>query len=179
MLIKRLKILTLAAILLFSQLALAKPDGYVSFDDLTKDYGEPKVEINLNTTLMGFISNMSKHGDPEVAQLLSKLENIKVLVYNTKGNSSSALKTVEKLTKKMRKDNWHPIVSVNEDNERVRIFAKYNKDIMDGLVVMVVKGGFNKSDTKSEVVFINIVGEIDPKNLSKVTRSLNIKTMNN
>ena len=43
---------------------------------------------------------------------------------------------------------------------------------MDGLVVMVIN---NKSDKDGrEAVFINIVGEIDPAQINKVTKSLNI-----
>jgi hypothetical protein len=40
---------------------------------------------------------------------------------------------------------------------------------MDGLVVMVVE-----NDSEGEAVFINIVGEIDPEQISRVTDSLNI-----
>jgi len=150
----------------------AKLSGYVDFDDLSKAYGEPKVEINLGATMIGFVSNMSKQEDPAVAEMLSKLESVKIRVYNTKGDAGSAEKTVNNVTKRIKKDNWLPIVSVNEENEKVRIYMKQTNGIMDGLVVMTVKGGFKEGESEGEAVFINIVGEIDPKNIQKVTDSL-------
>jgi len=43
---------------------------------------------------------------------------------------------------------------------------------MDGLVVMVINSSESRNDR--EAVFINIVGEIDPAQINKVTKSLNI-----
>ena len=43
---------------------------------------------------------------------------------------------------------------------------------MDGLVVMVINN--SESSNEREAVFINIVGEIDPAQINKVTESLNI-----
>lgn len=160
--------------LLLCQTTFAQSKGYVSFDDLASSYGEPKVEINLNALMMGFVSTLAKNEDPEVSQLLSQLESIQVRVYNTQGNSKKALQSIDKVTKKIRKEKWEPIVSVNEEHERVRVFAKYTEKKMDGLVVMVVSDDEKDKGESGEVVFINIVGEIDPANIQKVTNSLNI-----
>jgi len=162
----------MASFLLFSSVfTRAESKGYVSFDDLTSSYGEPKVEINLGAAMMGFVGTMSKNEDPALAEMLSKLESVRVLVYNTRGDGSSALAAVDKVSKKIKKDKWRPIVSVNEEKEKVRVYAKYTDKIMDGLVVMVVD---SPERAQGEVVFINIVGEIDPNNVQKVTESLNI-----
>jgi hypothetical protein len=63
---------------------------------------------------------------------------------------------------------------VNDKDERVRVFMKKTDGVMDGLVVMVVGNERTGSDEVGEVVFINIVGEIDPANVNKVTDSLYI-----
>ena len=156
-------------VLIASGSVLAKSAGHIDFADLSEFYGEPKVEINLSSALIGMVSSLSKKEDPEVAELLSKLEFIKVRVYNLEsGNANKAFETVDSVTGLLRKDNWAPIVSVNEPNEKVRIFTKLTDDIVDGLVVMVV------DNNGGEAVFINIVGEIDPSQVSKVTNSLNM-----
>ncbi len=154
---------------LFSTQSLASPAGEINFADLSGSYGEAKVEINLEKGLIGMIGAFSKQEDPEVAQLLENIEMIKVRVYELKGNAKKALEVVDEVTGNIRKANWEPLVSVNEKGSRVRMFSRVSDGKMDGLVVMVVD-----EQGAGEAVFINIVGEIDPSQVSKVTKSLNI-----
>ena len=154
--------------------SFASPAGHIDFADLSQVYGEPKVEVNLNATLIGMVSSLSKKEDPEVSALLSKIEYIKVRVYNLSGDASKALETVTRVTKDIRGDNWQPIVSINEKDQQVRVFTKITDDIIDGLVVMIVDTQQEDGGDQGEAVFINVVGEIDPSQISRVTDSLNI-----
>lgn len=142
--------------------------GYVEFADLNPVYGEPKVMVNLNKTMLGFVSKLNM-SDPATTELISKLKGVRVHVYDMDGNDQPALDLIADVSSSLQAKSWLPIVSVNENGEKVRIFTKLTDDIMDGLVVMAVE-----SDGKGEAVFINIVGEIDPAQISKVTDSLNI-----
>lgn len=152
------------------------------FGKLTKTYGEPKVEINLNQNLLRLITGLAKTDDPEASAILSKIEYVQVRVYTVNGKSEVAMTELEKTSKVIRKDKWLPIVSVNEEGEKVRIFTKELDGKVKGLVVMNVsyEGDAQiKSENKhdighGEAVFIHIKGEIDPADLSKVTDSLNI-----
>jgi hypothetical protein len=145
--------------------------GYVDFANLESVYGEPKVMVDLNKTMLGFISKINL-SDPEASELISKLKAVRVQIYNMTDNDQPALDLIAKVSEDIKTKNWLPIVSVNEKDEKVRIFTKITDDIMDGLVVMVI----NNSDSREEreAVFINIVGEIDPAQINKVTESLNI-----
>mgnify|MGYP000285250421 CR=1 FL=1 len=145
--------------------------GYVNFANLDSVYGEPKVMVNLNKTMLGFISKINM-SDPEASELISKLKAVRVQIYNMTGNDQPALDLIAEVSKDIKTKNWLPIVSVNEEGEKVRIFTKITDDIMDGLMVMVIN---NKDHSEGrEAVFINIVGEIDPAQINKVTESLNI-----
>ena len=162
------KILVAATIFLSWHCYALQP-GEITFDDLSKTYGEAKVEINLNRQLIGLVSSFSRNGDPEVAEILNGLQQITVRVYKMNNSVEAAYQAVEQVAKKIRKEDWLPLVSVNNNEQKVRIFSRSTNEKMDGLVVMVVdakKGG--------EAVFINIVGEIDPAKISAVTQSLNI-----
>jgi len=145
--------------------------GYVDFANLESVYGEPKVMVNLNKTMLGFISKINL-SDPEASELISKLKAVRVQIYNMTDNDQPALDLIATVSEDIKTKDWLPIVSINEKDEKVRIFTKITDDIMDGLVVMVI----NNSDAKEEreAVFINIVGEIDPAQINKVTKSLNI-----
>ena len=145
--------------------------GYVDFASLDSVYGEPKVMVNLNKTMLGFISKINM-SDPEASKLISKLKAVRVQIYNMKGNDQPALDLIAKVSADIKTKDWLPIVSVNEKDEKVRVFTKITNDIMDGLVVMVINN--SESRDEREAVFINIVGEIDPAQINKVTESLNI-----
>ena len=150
---------------------IAKERGYVDFTNLDSVYGEPKVMVNLNKTMLGFISKINM-SDPDAAELISKLKAVRVQIYNMTSDDKPALDLIAKVSKDIQTKNWLPIVSVNEDDEKVRVFTKITDDIMDGLVVMVINN--KKEKEEREAVFINIVGEIDPAQINKVTESLNI-----
>lgn len=160
-----------AGLLLFSlgtNTSYAQSAGLVTFDDLSKEYGEAKVEINLSKQLLGLIGAFSKKENPELSELASNIDSITVRVYNITDDAQAALNLIDKTTKRLKKDSWLPIVSVNEEGEKVRIFSKSTGEVMDGMVVMVV-------DTNSkEAVFINLVGQIDPARIHDLTGALNL-----
>ena len=159
--------------LLFASSAYAKSLGQIDFDDLSSHYGEAKVEINLSASLMNMVGSFAKSEDPEIAEILSNLEFIKVRVYNLNGKVEKANTTIDSVSKKLRAEKWETLVTVNdnEENQKVRIFSKSTNDVIEGVVVMVV----SSEKGAGEAVFINIVGEIDPNKIAKITNTLDIK----
>lgn len=171
---KNIKLILTAffATLILTAPAYAIAKGQIDFADLSSHYGEPKVEINLSSGLMKMIGSFADNEDPEVGQILAGLESIKVRVYNLNGEFEKADSTIDRVSKELRGDSWETLVTVNdnEDNQKVRIFSKTTNDVIDGVVVMVV----SPEKEGGEAVFINIVGEIDPAKIAKVTETLNI-----
>ncbi|MDO3384803.1 DUF4252 domain-containing protein [Gilvimarinus sp. SDUM040013] len=159
----------LASALLVSVAAGASPAGSIDFADLSSAYGEAKVEINLPKSLINMVGTLSQQEDPEIANVLNGVDFIKVRVYQLNGEAEAALKTLDTVTSNIRKLDWQPIVSVNEEKEKVRIFSKMTENVMDGLVVMVVD-----ENGPGEAVFINIVGQIDPNKVGAIANSMNI-----
>ncbi|RBP51262.1 DUF4252 domain-containing protein [Arenicella xantha] len=160
--------------LLLSNPAYAIAQGQIDFADLSSFYGEPKVEINLSASLMKIIGSFAdEEEDPEVANILANLESIKVRVYNLNGELEKANSTIDRVSGELKTDNWETLVTVNnnEENQKVRIFSKSTLNVIDGVVVMVV----SPEKDGGEAVFINIVGEIDPDNIAKVTEKLDIE----
>ena len=150
--------------------ASASPLGKVQFTDLSAFYGAPAVEINLNQALLAMVTAFSNGQDPELSKMLNKIEEVNVRVYNLNKSPDKAVQALQSLDKTLRTNQWQPIVTVNEENEKVSILARTSQGIMDGIVVMVVP----LEQVGGEAVFINIVGEIDPAQLSKVTKALNV-----
>ena len=147
-------------------------DGQIDFADLSAYYGEPSVEVNLTASLMKMIGSFAKSEEPEVGEILAKLESIKVRVYDLNGDLDKAVGTLEQVASELKADNWDTLVTVNnnEDNQKVRVLSKSTNEVIDGVVVMVV----SPEDDAGEAVFINIVGEINPDEIAKVTETLDI-----
>ena len=159
--------------LAFAVPAYAQSKGQIDFDDLSAYYGEPKVEINLSASLMDMIGSFAKNEDPEVAEILKNLDFIKVRVYNLNGDLGKANDTIDRVGSELKAKNWETLVTVNdnEDDQKVRILSKSTDSVIDGVVVMVV----SPENDDGEAVFINIVGQINPDQIAKVTDTLDIE----
>ena len=151
--------------------------GYIDFGELSSAYGRPKVKINIGRTLLKFVSAMAKESDKdgrEAAELLQNLQGVRVEVYDLEDDAGPALKVVDDVSSALEKRKWEAVVSVeDEDEERVRIFVNIDGEKISGLVVMAVNGG-TRGHGGNEAVFINIIGELDPAKVGKVTRALDI-----
>jgi hypothetical protein len=171
---KNLKLLlTLSFIaLLLSTPSYAIAKGQIDFADLSSHYGEPKVEINLSASLIRIVGSFADSEDPEIGNILSKLESIKVRVYNLNGKLEKANSTIDRVSSELKKKKWETLVTVNnnEENQKVRVFSKSTSSVIDGVVVMVV----SPEKEGGEAVFINIVGQIDPEQIGKVANTLDI-----
>ena len=145
--------------------ALKDLPGYVSFGELSSVYGEPKVMINLGGTILKFVGAAAKD-DPEAAMIMSQLKGVRINVYSTEGNPAAALEQVNPVKGMLQSQQWEPIVQVNEDGEQAQIFLKMEGEAMQGLTVMAVN--------EEEAVFINIIGQLDPAQLSAVMDKFDI-----
>jgi len=167
-----MKILVSLVFLIISSVINAQTDdlkglaGYVDFGDLSAVYGEPKVRINIGKQLLQFVSWAAEGVEDESAELFNKLDAVRVEVYDLNDNAGPAVDAINNVAKKLQPDNWEPIVTVNDGEDHVRIYTKLGDNVMNGLVVMVVDA--------QEAVFINIIGDIDPAQLGKVTNALDI-----
>ncbi len=140
--------------------------GYVDFGDLSSSYGEPKISINIGGTLLQFVSLMSGESDPEAAELLSNLKGVRVFGYDTQDDVEVASQKFAEVRGTLRSLGWEPVVQVNDDDEQVLIYMKLNGTVMDGMTVMTVDD--------EEVMFINIIGKLDPRQLGKVMDNFDI-----
>ncbi len=140
--------------------------GYVDFGDLSSLYGEPKIIINLGGTMLNFVRMMSSAESPETADLISKLKGIRVMIYETDENTDAAKRQFAEVKSTLKSSGWEPIVQVNDDDEQVMIYMKMKGENMEGITVMVVD--------EDEAVFINVIGQLNPAELGKVMKALDV-----
>lgn len=165
----------LAALLLgFSSSIQASDDinqqpGYVDFGDLgVITANEPEVEISLGGALLRFLGAAIAEEDRELADTLGKLRSIRISVFALQPEDlPDATARAIAISKQLEADGWEPAVVITSDDAIVRMYMKTVNGLIAGMTVMVIEPG-------DDAVFINIVGEIDPAQLGRVTSKFGV-----
>ena len=140
--------------------------GYVNFGELKAVFGEPTVQISVGQSLLGLVGSLSAEEDPEAAELFNRLDGVRVSVFETEAMADGAVDLVKNVSAELSDLGWESVVTVNSNDEQVRIFMKINQDQVEGITVMAVE--------ETEAVFVNVIGSIDPKELGRVMDNFDI-----
>jgi len=140
--------------------------GFIDFGDLSSSYGEPKISINIGGTLLQFVGLMSEGSNPETAEMMSHLKGVRVFGYPIEDDPTVARERFSEVKSNLRSKGWEPVVQVNEDDEQVLIYMKMNGSSMEGMTVMTVDD--------EEVMFINIIGRLDPRQLGEIMDNFDV-----
>jgi hypothetical protein len=148
--------------------------GYVDFGQLMPSAKGEFVEVNLSTGMLKFAAKLVAHEEPEAAELIAGLKRIRVNVIGMDdSNRAGTMQTIDSVRSKLESQGWTKMVTVREknDGDNVDIHVKQrNEDTIDGLVITVV-------DHKGQAVFVNIVGNINADQISKVADKLDIEPL--
>ncbi len=139
-------------------------------DKLFEKYANQKgfTTVNISGKMLGFASQMET-GDKATANILSSLSGIRVLSVEDE-SLNKTLNFYEELEKEgfFKNNGYEVLMEVTGSDEMVRFLAK---DAGNGKIsdLLLVVGG-------DENALISINGIIDPKDISKITGTLDINT---
>lgn len=168
----KLKIVLMCLMALLALPAVAQEDelrdypGYVDFGPLGSIFGEPTVQIAIGQSLLGLVSSLSANEDPDAADMLKRLNGVRVNVYETSEMADGAVDYVKDISSQLSELGWESVVTVNSSDEQVRIFMNINENRIEGITVMAVE--------ENEAVFVNVIGNINPEELGKVMDKFDI-----
>lgn len=180
---------SLSLLALTAVLAASAPETSYAQDNLRADPGyldlttveqwfdaEPWLEVNIKGALLNLIVGAAEaEEDPELTNILSKLKAIEVRGYPlTSQNFDDIDRQTRQLAGRLESQGWETVVRLREDDERVNVFLKSNGNSIAGLVVMVL----DPSDDDG-AVFVNIVGDIDPKEVGRIGQRFDIDPLSN
>jgi len=171
------KILAAGLTALVSLPAMAQEDslkdlaGYVDFGELNSIFGEPAVQISVGASLLGLVGSLSASEDPETAELFKRLKGVRVNVFETENMVDGAVGLVKDVSARLSELGWDSVVTVNSQDEQVRVFMMIRDNQVEGITVMAL------DDTES--VFVNIIGNINPDQLGKVMNNFDIEINGN
>ena len=167
------KILVLGLTAMLALPAMAQEDalkafpGYVDFGELSGIFGEPTVQISVGASLLSLVGSLSAKEDPEAAELFKRLNGVRVNVFENAEVGPEGVAFIKDVSSKLSDKGWESVVTVNSEEEQVRIFMKINDDLVEGITVMVVEA--------TEAVFVNIIGNISPAELEKVMDNFDVE----
>jgi hypothetical protein len=165
---KNISYLTVMAVL-FATLTIpswadAPVPGYVDFGKLTPSTtGGEFVEVNIQSNLIGLATRFVEKQEPDVAQLLHNLKNVRVNVIGLDDKNREEMeKCVKGIRSQLETDGWQRVVTAQQKNEDVGVYIKTKGDeSIEGVVVTVL-------EQAKQVVLVNIVGNIKPEQISQV-----------
>ncbi len=159
--------------LLHAQTALERDPGYVDLESFASWFDEmPTVEVNIKGALLRMAAAASRNEDPTLAAMLGKLQAIQVRTFRYKpGQRERLVSRSNGLGKTLEARGWDTIVRVR-DEEDVDMYLQTRGDKVMGMMVTVI------DPSEQEVVFINIVGEIDPEEVGRLGSRFDLKGLN-
>jgi Na+-translocating ferredoxin:NAD+ oxidoreductase RnfG subunit len=127
------------------------------------------VEVNVTGNLIALATKFLEKDQPDVAQVLKGLQSVHVNVIALNDDNRSDVQTrVEGVRKDLEAKGWDRIVKVQDNGQDVGVYLKtQNKDTVQGLAVIVI-------DADKQAVFVNVVGDIKPEQLSMLGEKLHI-----
>jgi len=87
-------------------------------------------------------------------------------VFENREIPAAGLDLVRDVSSKLSAVGWESVVTVNSDDEQVRIFMKMNGESVEGITVMAVE--------PTEAVFVNVIGNISPDELERVMDNFDV-----
>jgi Domain of unknown function (DUF4252) len=146
----------IAAAVLLTQTARAQ--GYFDFGQIPGVSANPTVQVDLNPTMLGFVTAAASAADPAVADIVAGIENVRVRVYNLVDDPSDLFAFIDDTSGELERDGWQRTVFVDDDEAKVRVYLKFDGVNATGITVMV-------AGDDHEAVFINVAGVINPTQL--------------
>lgn len=135
-------------------------DKYADNEELTK--------VNISQKMFDLFTNLEPD-DPDTKELteaISKLKGVKILASDSIANGR---KYYQEANKSIRKANFEELMSVRDGDKDMVFMIKESNGIINELLMLV--GGEN------QFVAMDLFGEIDLKQISKLSKGMNMKGM--
>ena len=154
--------------LLAQEIDIKKQPGYVDLSKIKIPGKAGKVtEISLGPALLKLAAGISENSDKKLSKTLSGIFSIQVKSFEVDSVEAKKIRPIiAEIEKKLERERWEELVRVKEEDELTIISIKHDKGKVVGLMVMSLQPG-------DEASFVNIVGNIDLKNIGKIGMGLN------
>ena len=128
--------------------------------------GDLEVDVDLSGAMLRVAAGAMENQDERLAELVANLERVRVQVGAPSGlDAATVAQKIAAAQATLENAGWQKILSVEESDEQVYLYALESAGNIVGLTVFVSEGS-------EEVVVVNIVGDIDPETLGRLLANL-------
>ena len=161
--------LILAGALVMASCGITAPrssEGYANLDSLGVFDTDRTMAISIGPTVLRIAIWALDDDEPETAALLRDLDGVRIRIYEIDGDAERVAGRVQKMSLKLREDNWQPVILIQEDGEQTHMLMRSDGDRIQGLTLIT-------SDDE-EAVVINLMGHLNPENWTEVMEALDV-----
>lgn len=128
--------------------------------------GDLEVDIDLSGAMLRVAAGAMENRDENIAELVANLERVRVQVGAPSGvDAATVAQKMADAQAALGSAGWRKILSVEESDEQVYLYALESAGNIAGLTVFVNEGS-------EEVVVVNIVGDINPETLGRLLANM-------
>ena len=164
-------LMTLALCLLCSSWALAgnvaKEVGYIDLEWITiPDDASEIQDIDLGPILGDIAKDAKENGDDALVQALAMVRSIRVKSFSVdEGGNAEASGAVEKISAKLKNEDWKRLIYMKDGDETVSVNTKYDGEDLVGLMIVTF-------EPNESVAFVNVVGDLDLGTLLSLAKKI-------
>lgn len=136
------------------------------FNDYYDDENFTKISVSSKMFELFTHIEPGDEDEDDILEAVSKLKGLKVIAADSVGNSK---KLYDDAVKKVSKSGYEELMEVKDAEENMKFMIKEKDGIINELVMVV---GGHKS-----FFILSLYGEINLKDISKLSRSMNVKGM--
>lgn len=126
-----------------------------------------EIALSIGPTLLRFAASHIED-DPETEALLRSLEGVRIRIYEIDGDPGRVAGRMDRMQEHLEEEGWEPVMLYRRDEERTQLLIKTSSRRVHGMTLLT-------SDGDSEVVVINLIGDIQPQFFSDVMIALDIE----
>jgi hypothetical protein len=140
-------------------------DGFANLDSPGMGETDRVMSLSFGPTILRFAARFIDD-DPETQALLRSLDGVRVRIYEVHGDSERIAHNFDQMGNNLSKDGWAPVMLMREEGELVKMYAKTSNTGILGLTIV--------SADETEVVVVNVMGDIQPKYYTDVMAALDV-----
>ena len=140
-------------------------EGYANLDSLGVFDVDRTMALSIGPTVLHFAAR-HVDDDPEIQALLRGLDGVRIRIYEIDGDAKRVAARIEKMSRKLREDDWQPVTLFLEEGEQTHMLMKAAGGNIHGLTLIASDG--------EEAVVINVMGNLDPEYFTDTMVALDV-----
>ncbi len=145
-------------------------EGFAELDSPGIFDTDNSVSLSIGPTLLHFAA-AHIDDDPETQALLRNLDGVRIRVYEIEHNPEQVAARLSRMQYNLQQSGWEPVMLVRDEGQETHLLVKIRDERILGLTLLTM-------DEDSEVVVINLMGEIRPQSFSNVMVALDVENQN-